>query len=507
MGKCSLDNMTNTPPRNKRNIEHGFSNNLKIVISIASALFVLFCWALSSPVGATPDEDYHLVSIWCGQGERNDLCANGQKAGEVSVPTALVVSANCFAFHPENSAACDLPPSSELSLTSRSNADGGYPPIFYWTMSLFASQNIFVSVLIMRIFNAVLFVSLLTATMLLSPKQIRFPVLGGMLITVIPLGAFLIPSVNPSSWAIISAATLWGALMGFFREDKIARKWTLFALALFSTILGAGARSDSAVYSCIALFTAVILSWDEVKKHFKSSVPVLVVIPISAFFYLRSGQSSLASSAPVGGGFSLQLAISNLIELPGLWIGSLGTWGLGWLDTQMPAIVWVTTIAVFFGVTFSGLIWYSASKIFALLTLLFSITLIPLYVLVHDNISVGSGVQPRYIYPLLIMIAGVVLWSVNFEKQSVSRLQIIVITGGLAIANSLALHTNIRRYVTGTDLGGFNLNKDVEWWWVDTPSPMIVWGMGSTAFLLLMLVLANSLWNYATPSLKKNLIY
>lgn len=486
--------MTNTSSRNKRKIELGVPNNLKILTSVVSALFVLFCWAFSSPVGATPDEDYHLVSIWCGQGERNDLCANGQKAGEVSVPTALIVSANCFAFHPENSAACNLPPSSEFSMTSRSNADGGYPPFFYWTMSIFVSQNIFISVLTMRIFNAVLFVSLLTVIMFLSPKKIRYPVLGGMLITAIPLGTFLIPSVNPSSWAVISAATLWGALMGFFREEKIARKWTLFALALFSTFLGAGARSDSAVYSCIALFTAVILSWNEVKKHFKSSVLTLVVIPISAFFYLRSGQSSLASSAPVGGGFSLQLAISNLTELPGLWIGSLGTWGLGWLDTQMPAIVWVTTIAVFFGVTFSGLIWYSASKIFALLTLLFSITLIPLYVLVHDNISVGSGVQPRYIYPLLIMIAGVALWSANFEKQSISRLQIIVITGGLAIANSLALHTNIRRYVTGTDSGGFNLNKDIEWWWDYSPSPMLVWVVGSVAFVFLISMFAMSVW-------------
>ena len=481
-------------------------NRSKILIAIFSALFVLFSWAVSSPVGATPDEDYHLVSIWCGQGARNDLCLSGDKAGQVSVPTALVVSANCFAFHPENSAACNLPQSSEFTTTSRSNADGGYPPVFYWTMSLFASSDIYLSVLAMRFFNALLFVGLITTTMLLSPRNTRLPVLGGILITAIPLGVFLIPSVNPSSWAIISGATLWGALMSYFQAEKKKTKWQLFALAIFATVLGAGARSDSAVYSCIALTAAWILSWDEVRKSAKALSPALLIIPIAAYFYLRSGQSSVVISAPVSNGFNLQLAVSNLTELPALWIGSLGTWGLGWLDTQMPAVVWVTSLAIFSGVIFAGLSRFNKHKIFAISILLFSMTAIPLYVLVHDNVSVGSGVQPRYIFPLLIMIAGVALWGVNSSQAFFSQLQVFIVCVGLAFANSLSLHTNIRRYVTGTDAGGFNLNKNVEWWWSNSPSPMITWAIGSTAFTILMLVLAHSLWKYSKPSLKMNLI-
>ena len=498
--------MTNLLAKKENKFEIRFSNRSKLLIAITSALIGLFAWAFSSPLGATPDEDYHLVSIWCGQGERTDLCLPGSKAGQVSVPTALVVSANCFAFHPENSAACNLPQSSEFTTTSRSNADGGYPPIFYWTMSFLASSDIYLSVVAMRILNAVLFIALITATMLLSPRNIRFPVLGGILITAIPLGMFLIPSVNPSSWAIISAATLWGSLISYFRAEKKSRKWTLFAIAIFATLLGAGARSDSAVYSCLALTTAVILSWGEITKNVKALIPSLLIIPIAALFYLRSGQSSLATSAPVSHGLNLQLAISNLTELPGLWVGSFGTWGLGWLDTQMPAIVWVTTLAIFSGVVFVGLGRFNIQKVLVISILVFSITVIPLYVLVHDNISVGSGVQPRYIYPLLIMIAGVTLWGVNTAQVIFSRLQVFIVAISLAIANSLSLHTNIRRYVTGTDAGGFNLNKNVEWWWTNAPSPMLTWVIGSTSFLILMLVLANTIWNFATPSLKKNLI-
>lgn len=476
----------------------------KIFLAIFAAFLALTSWALSSPLGATPDEDYHLVSIWCGQGERPDLCQSGSKQGEVSAPTALIISANCFAFHPENSANCKLPSSTEFSPTTRSNADGGYPPIFYWTMSLFASTDIFSAVVLMRIFNALLFLSLITVITLLSPKYIRFPILAGMAITSIPLGLFLIPSVNPSSWAIISASTLWGGLMGYFRADTTKTKWALFITVTISAFIGSGARSDSAVYACIALVVAGVLSWDEIKKDKKLLLPSLVIIPIALYFYLRSGQSSVASSAAVSHGLNLQLAVSNLTELPSLWVGSLGTWGLGWLDTQMPSIVWVTTIAIFSGFVFVGLNRFDLKKVLALTLLTFSISAIPLYVLVHDNVSVGSGVQPRYVYPLLIMIAGVSLWRANIEKGELSRLQILVAALGLTVANSLALHTNIRRYVSGTDAGGFNLNHNIEWWWQNSPSPMLVWAIGTAAFLLLMLLAVSTLWPISAPRKIKN---
>ena len=39
------------------------------------------------------------------------------------------------------------------------------------------------------------------------------------------------------------------------------------------------------------------------------------------------------------------------------------------------------------------------------------------------------------------------------------------IAGALAVANSFALHHNLRRYVTGLDERGFNLDAGREWWW------------------------------------------
>ena len=44
-------------------------------------------WALASPVGAAPDDDYHLASIWCAQGEREGVCVRpGCRAGHPARP-------------------------------------------------------------------------------------------------------------------------------------------------------------------------------------------------------------------------------------------------------------------------------------------------------------------------------------------------------------------------------------------------------------------------------------
>jgi hypothetical protein len=40
----------------------------------------------------------------------------------------------------------------------------------------------------------------------------------------------------------------------------------------------------------------------------------------------------------------------------------------------------------------------------------------------------------------------------------------------------------MRRYLTGTDYGGLNLNSSIEWWWAAPVSPMLVWFIVSVAF-------------------------
>jgi hypothetical protein len=40
----------------------------------------------------------------------------------------------------------------------------------------------------------------------------------------------------------------------------------------------------------------------------------------------------------------------------------------------------------------------------------------------------------------------------------------------------------MRRYITGSDVVDWNLNKNIEWWWSFMPTPMISWAIGSLGF-------------------------
>jgi hypothetical protein len=186
--------------------------------------------------------------------------------------------------------------------------------------------------------------------------------------------------------------------------------------------------------------------------------------------------------------------------LPQLWAGVFGVWGLGWLDTFMPGVVWVTTLTVFGAIAFWGLRVGDARKWLALGGVGAGLVVVPLYILVHDGVLVGAGVQPRYIYPMIVIFGGVAVVGFLRANLGLRPLQLIVAGTGLAVANSIALHVNMRRYITGADVLNFNLNSRIEWWWETPLSPMLVWFAGSAAFALAIASLVWIAWQRPTET-------
>ncbi|TFC11894.1 DUF2142 domain-containing protein [Cryobacterium sp. MDB1-18-2] len=452
---------------------------IMLFISLAS-------WALASPVGASPDEDYHLASIWCGGGIKAGICEAGDSAQTRQVPAILLDSSRCFAFKADQSASCAQMPSSVMANTTRGNFfDRGYPPVFYAVMSIFVSSNVSASIMLMRAFNAFLFVAVVSALFFLLPRSRRGPLVWGAAITIVPLGMFLIPSVNPSSWAIISAGTLWVALVGFFREKNVKRRVAFAGIAALTTLVGAGARSDSAVYSVLAVLVALVLTFRRTRGHLAMLLLPIVLTVFSIFIFFTSGQSSVVNADGFDKATDInvwELFQTNVVQLPQLWAGALGTFGLGWLDTAMPGIVWVPTFAIFGGFAFWGLQKLGARKAIVVALVALSLVVVPMYILIHDRVLVGAGVQPRYIYPLMILFAGLLLLQLKRDDLGMSRTQLIIAGSLATLANSNALHVNIRRYVTGIDVVDVNLSTSVEWWWNLPISPNWVWVIGTLSF-------------------------
>jgi len=470
------------------------------IITIVLAMLSLGAWALASPVGSSPDDDYHLSSIWCSHG-------TGQFPCEVSTdPTHRVIAESfgksvCYAYRADQSAACQGESfgfvTAEKVDTNRGNFSGDYPPVYYWTVGLFAGPDLATSVVAMRIFNAALLVFLLSFVFFFSPIRLKMPLVWGLVATAIPLAFFVIPSTNPSSWAVTSIAVLWVALMGFF-ETRGRQKVALGCAAAIAAVMGAGARADAAIYVGLSVIVVTILAAKRTKAFAWASLLSAGLLFIAVFFFFQASQSSAAiggldATSTVVKLNPIVLFMANMVEAPSLWVGIFGTWGLGWLDTTMPGVVWVLAGGVFAGLIALGLAQTWRRKNLALLLVGLTLWFLPVIVLMKSNAVVGSFVQPRYILPLLILLAGLVLLRKPGRILRLNSTQAFVLAGFLALAFSLALHTNMRRYVSGVSNATWNLNANIGWWW-DVPfSPMVVWTLGTLAFVGLLAVVTPGL--------------
>lgn len=470
---------------------------LATVLVPVAMLVALLAWGISSPVGSSPDDDYHMASIWCAAGEAEGICETTSDPDMRLLPGDLLKAAKCYAFMEEQSATCPLPEGQMLG-TDRGNwSSAAYPPLFYAAMSPFVTTDVSVSIVLMRSANAVLYVGILTALLFLLPRPQRPLLLWGAAISAVPLGMFLIPSVNPSSWAVLSATGLWVAAWGYFRQTGV-RKWLLAGLSGLLLILGAGSRSDAAVYGVIALLAAAVLSFRRDRRYLLDLILPAALGIVAVGFFFSAGQSAVVTgdTAVTGGGLTTgTLILINGKMLPQLWAGVFGLSGLGWLDTVMPGIVWITALAIFAALCFWGLRVGDWRKWLATGGVAASLIVIPMYILVHDGVTVGSGVQPRYIYPLIIILGGVALAGFARSDLGLGRLQLVIVGLGLTAANSVALHTNLRRYITGMDSQSFNLNANIEWWWNSPISPMVVWAIGSVAFAAALGTLTWMIWD------------
>lgn len=479
------------------------AKNVFIAIGAGLLLFLtLGAWSLSSPVGASPDEDFHLASIWCGQGEREGLCEPGASDQNRLVPMKAIFLL-CFAYSPEVSAACQGPeyldPGFELGETSRVNISQ-YPEGFYFWNAFLASDNIAVSTVLMRLANSLLFSVLAVITWTLLPRRLQFTLVGSVALTFVPLGMFLVASINPSGWAIQSGALLLPALIGFFATSG-KRRIGLGLVAIIAALMGVGSRGDSAAYVVIAALAAIVLAFQNRRRFYLQAILPVALSFVALFAFLSAGQTGLALEGSLNdeaaGGTPqprIPLAILNLATLPAFLPGIFGQgWGLGWGDTAMPAAVSVPTFFLFAGVLFTALRTLDYRKSIALLGIALSAIVIPIYILVQAGVVGGFGVQPRYLMPLITMFIAVALapsvgtHPTRSAATRLSPMQLWIIAIGLSAAQAVALFSNLHRYVTA---GSYNLDAEAEWWWRIDLSPFGTLAIGSVTFAILMTLIA-----------------
>jgi hypothetical protein len=459
-------------------------------LAVVGALLCGVAWSLSSPVGSSPDDDYHVTSIWCADPDDVQDCAPGAPSAEgepnVTVP-GLVASGSCYAMRSEESGACQgaLPDS---VTTARVDA-GTYPGGFYRVMHVFVGDEVGRSVVTMRIFNVTLAVALILATMLAGTPTTRRLQAYVVTCAMIPLGWFVAASVNPSSWAVTGVTVLGFALHSLYLVAGRGRIVANIVLALLGAMLALVARGDAAVFVGVVAAAVSVLHWRTLwARRTLLVVPALVCLA-GLFFLFNAQVSSVASAGAQTDRTRGETLLALALDFPTLVGGMFGSgFGLGWLDTPVHSITAFSAVVVVGFLGMSGIGFGGRAKALASVMLVGAMLLIPLVTLYRLRMIVGETVQPRYILPLM-PIALLVLLSGprRGDGLRLSRVQAWVIWLLMSLAQSAAIYANTRRYVTGLD--GPLIIDNVEWWWAQGPSPLMNWLIGSIGFAVAALVL------------------
>lgn len=454
-------------------------------------------WALSSPPGSSPDDDFHLASIWCGLGNEPGVCEPNSDPTLTRRVPADVVAAPCFARDPAASGACSYNLGEEL-IPARAN-EGSYPRLYYAFAHLFVRDSVPISVLSMRLANLALAAALLTSAIYLASPILRKATAMAWLATTVPYVLFFVASTNPTGWVVAGLGVYWAFLWRWLVGRPGRGRLAAGVLAVVSAGVASGARADGAAYLGLVTAAVLVLATRRPDELIRARILLPVSVVLAGFVvYVAAGQSQALGGMGTGAGLpgrsGLGLLGGNLYSYPYLVFGNFGvSWGLGWLDTAMPPLVGaLASAAALLVVAQGGRL--RARKYLGLSFLAVPLVVLPLLILQRGGNVVFENVQPRYLLPLIIVFIGLLLLEERKPSRETCprrwRLLAVLCAG---VANMIALQTNLRRYVTGVDVAGFDLDRGREWWWQHLPvGANAVWVIGSVAGFAFFAVLAFS---------------
>lgn len=465
-------------------------NFLKISI-ISLFVFLISSWIFITPPGSGIDDDFHLPSIWCGQGDRADTCALG-KAGDLLglVPEYVANAPFCIGYQPFESGACTQENlDSKKFAGARINELGLYMPNgYYFINSLLITDNFNNSIWLMRALNLFIFSMLLILSLLTSNSKNKL-LLGWLLIANFnPLFLSVLASNNNSSWFFASIIFFFFFLYTLFFSQVLKDRLISIASLILIFLLALNSRSDNLPLILIML---IIFSMLVVKGRWLAGY--LSLLLIGSIFVLALGR------LPGIGGFGLTSAFGsidprrnaidvftyNFVRLPNFLSGLLGGWGINWLDFKIPT--WAIALLQLAVVSIIFFTYKSFNKFFALGLLGVILTFgIYLWILQIDLNLIGEMVQPRYLYPLFAFSLSFFVFSSN-QLLNLSGWKILLLASLVTLGNSAALYFTIRRYVTGVDIRFWNLNELVEWWPL-LLSPMAFWVIWTLCLSLVLIL-------------------
>ncbi|AMD86532.1 hypothetical protein AXF14_01590 [Actinomyces radicidentis] len=480
------------------------------VLAVAAMVLLMLAsglgWAVASPMGGAPDDDYHLGSIWCPRpayescpskvdGDRV-LVQVPEAVGESSSSSLAPLGGTCYSFRTQESAACVLTYSDTRTHWINRYDDGGYPGGFYRFHHLLVTGDPERSAVLMRGVNVLIATTLVTLLWLGAQRRDRLALTVAVLVSWVPMGVYFIASNNPSSWAV-TGTFVYGAGMLLATRSHGSRRVLLLVTALIGALLCLATRYDTSFYLfVVAVALALAVPWN--RKRLPEAVMAVVLALVGTWWMIQgmiAGRSAGAQSSAGGHSELWDRLVTGVLTAPKYVAGFYGQfWLPGWIDVHLDQFApFVLGVLALGGCVMAGLArgswrtWLSTTVVVGAMlgipAVFYAVGLFP------DIFSY----QARYNLPLLAVAVLFLLVAGGercFEMRPAQLAGIcLCVVGGFA----LTMHSVMFRYVHGMDVEEFlNLDYQASWWWSErVPGPMLVWMTACVAFTLLVVA---ALW-------------
>ena len=493
---------------------------IAVLILVTAVVVASLAWVIASPVGSSPDEDFHVGSMWCPPPVDETGCQISTKDGEkaVMVPQSLAKEyVTCYAFDHDNSALCALNASDEELAPTLRWDDGNYPWGYYQFAHLFVQRSTSHAVLALRTVNTLLAVGLIGAIIALADSGLKRGISVAVTVAWLPMGFYFVAGMNPSSWAMTGTFAFATGLLAATRSVG-ARRVGLIACAAAGAVLACTSRGDSAFFLfviTVALAFAVPMSKRIVPEAALACVSSIVGIWVMARTNVAA--SHLGSGNEMAGYSLSHILWLNVLSLPTYLRGFVGHGlGPGWNDVSYRGTVSFGASLVVLAVLCWSLRSLTWRKALSAITVFGAITGVPVVIGLRGHFNNVHVYQPRYMLPLFAVFLLMLLapsptrasdgrWvgseAFRFPTGIIGHAGVAVVATLWALVNARALYLVIERYAFGRtqhgypiDLSTRNLSAGNEWWWPTAPiGPMAVWILGALAGAL-AIGLAVYLW-------------
>ncbi len=430
--------VTDRPGSRHRNL--GRPSGLIACLLVAIAMVGLLA---STPPSAGSDEPVQQATAWYLSGHL--LAPDGTV--EYPVPASLVV-VPCFAYHPDQSAACMPAHSSEMASYGEVL---NYPPPYFWVVG--AGQRVAALFGLQyaadggRIASILLNLGALLLLSLYMRRRSRF--WGSFLLLVLtPTAVFLNAVVNPSGWEItcglvmaaVLSQTAWSR-----RSEGEPRAWLNREIAILAiaSIALSTARPLGFVWAAGLTVSAIALAPSIQRRGmWRIACAVAPGIVMGALWY-RAHTYGVAAPVTLPG---FVQAFSATFMNYGAYIHQMFG-GLGWVDTWMPGVLMLLNFAAW-AVLLTRL---PSIRIAAKVTGIVGVVVVPCAISASVWAAWPGWWQGRYDMPFLIgFVMLLLLRSGTFIPRTIST-----VSGISLLSLGIMVWVNEIRY--GFGLNGYSL--------------------------------------------------